>query len=364
MKLNIGETIKRLRKEREITQEEFAEVLGVSCQSVSRWENNNCYPGIELIPAIAGFFGISTDRLMGIDEITEKENIEKYLERFQKAISKGELDECIAIAREGVKEYPNSYVLLDKLMYALFASGDDDGNIPEWKENMEKYDAEITTLGERIMKYCPDLNIRLTATARLAFNHVLHGRKEIGRNLYEALPSMELCKERQILWALEKDEELPFLREAIKQSYELLKSFIWSLADADVVDAQTELDAINRIFELEKLILDGNRPKNSWGDVWLDFDIAKRYALVGDTANTFKHLHLSVSEAKAFDNRPDEQKYYAVLVGEITERKLDFETSDTRPLCEILRDKWLLHDEFDTVRDTDEFKAIIKELSE
>ena len=64
MKLNIGETIKRLRKEREITQEEFAEVLGVSCQSVSRWENDNCYPDIELIPSIAEFFGISTDRLM------------------------------------------------------------------------------------------------------------------------------------------------------------------------------------------------------------------------------------------------------------------------------------------------------------
>ena len=48
----------------------------------------------------------------------------------------------------------------------------------------------------------------------------------------------------------------------------------------------------------------------------------------------------------------------------MSERKLDFETSDTRPLCEILRDKWLIHDELDTVRDTDEFKAIIKELSE
>ena len=165
-------------------------------------------------------------------------------------------------------------------------------------------------------------------------------------------------------WALEKDEKLPFLRDTIKQSYEFLKSFIWLLADADVVDVETEFIAINKIFELEKLILDGNRPKNSWGDVWLDFDIAKRYALMGDKANTFKHLHLAVSEAKAFDNRPDEQKYTAVLVGEIIERKLDFETSDTRSLCEILRDKWLIHDELDCVRDTDEFKAIIKELSE
>lgn len=362
MKLNIGENIKSLRKQKDITQEQLAEMLGVSCQSVSRWESGVCYPDMELLPQLAKIFEITVDKILGVDDIAENKKVEEYLERFQKAINKGKIDECIAIAREGVAEYPNNYVLLDKLMYALFVSGDDDGNISEWKENMEKYDAEITALGERIMKYCPDINIRLEATSRLAFHHILHDRKEIGRKIYETFPTMELCKERQMWWALGNDEKLPFLRDAIKQSYEFLKSFIWLLADADVVDVETEFIAINKIFDLEKLILDGNRPKNSWGDVWLDFDIAKRYALMGDYDNMYKHLYIAVDEAKAFDNRPDEQKYSAVLVGEITERKLDFETSDTRPLCEILRDKWLLHDEFDSVRNTDEFKALIESL--
>ena len=353
MKLNIGETIKRMRKEKEITQEEFSQVLGVSCQSVSRWENGSCYPDIELVPTIASFFGVSTDKLMGVDEITEMENVEKYLERFQLSISRGEIDECIAVAREGVGEYPNNYILLDKLMYALFVAGDDDGNIPEWKENMERYDSEITALGERIMKYCPDQSIRLAATARLAFNHCLHGRKEIGRKIYETLPSMENCRELQIWWALKKEEKLSFLRNAIMKSYESLRTFIWLLADADVVDNETELIVLKKVFELEKLILDGNRPNNNWGTTWLNFDIAKRYALLKDYDNMYKHLHLAVDEAKAFDNRPDEQRYSAVLVGEIIERKTDFETADTRTLCEILRDKWMIHDEFDSVRDTD-----------
>ena len=363
MKLNIGETIKRMRKEKEITQEEFSQVLGVSCQSVSRWENGSCYPDIELVPTIASFFGVSTDKLMGVDEITKMENVEKYLERFQLSISRGEIDKCIAVAREGVGEYPNNYILLDKLMYALFVAGDDDGNIPEWKENMERYDSEITALGEKIMKYCPDQSIRLAATARLAFNHCLHGRKEIGRKIYETLPSMENCRELQIWWALKKEEKLPFLRNAIMKSYESLRTFIWLLADADVVDNETELIALKKVFELEKLILDGNRPNNNWGTTWLNFDIAKRYALLKDYDNMYKHLHLAVDEAKAFDNRPDEQRYSAVLVGEIIERKTDFETADTRTLCEILRDKWMIHDEFDSVRDTDKFKAIIKKLS-
>ncbi len=267
MRLNIGETIKMLRKEREITQEEFAEVLGVSCQSVSRWENDLCYPDIELIPTIAEFFGISTDRLMGIDETKEKEMVNSYLEAFQKEISKGNINECITIARKGVKEFPNNYILLNKLMYALFVSGDDDGNIPEWKENMEKYDDEITALGERIMKYCPDQNIRLEATARLAFNHCCQGRKEIGKKIYATLPPMKLCRENQIWWSLEKDEKLPFLQNAIMESYRYLSSFIWTLADADILPVETELLILKKDFEIEEIMLDGNRPQNSWGDV-------------------------------------------------------------------------------------------------
>lgn len=363
MKLNIGENIKSLRKQKDITQEQLAEMLGVSCQSVSRWESGVCYPDMELLPQLAKFFEITVDKILGVDDIAENKKVEEYLERFQKAINKGKIDECIAIAREGVAEYPNNYFLLDKLMCALFVSVDNSGNIPDWEENMEKYDAEITALGERIMKYCPDQNIRIAATARLAFNHVLHERKAIGRQIYETLPPMELCREMHIWWALEEEEKLTFLQKAIKDSYELLNTFIWLLADADLVDVKTELIAIKKLFELEKLILDGNRPNNNWGSVWLDFDIAKRYALMGDYDNMYKHLYVAVDEARAFDNRPDEQKYSAVLIGEITERKLDFETSDTRPLCEILRDKWLIHDEFDCVRDTDEFRAIVESLN-
>lgn len=363
MKLNIGEIIKKLRKERDITQEEFAEFIGVSSQSVSRWENSLCYPDIELIPVIANFFGVSTDMLMCMDETKEKQAVSSILDEYQNAISKGDIDKCIIIARKGVKDFPNNYVLLDKLMYALFVSGDDDGNIPEWKSNMEKYDDEITALGERIMKYCPDQSVRLSATARLAFNHCLHGRKEIGKQIYATLPSMEYCREKLMWWSLDENEKLPFIQESIMSSYQMLRSFIWLLADADVTSTKNELLAINKLFELEKLILEDNRPKNSWGDAWLNYAISSKYALLKDYNNMYKYLDIAVQKAKAFDNRPDEQSYCAALVGEITERKIDFETADSRPLCEILRDKWLQEQEFDCVRNDKAFFEIIKELS-
>ena len=182
MKLNIGKRIKELRRSKDITQEELSEILGVSYQSVSRWENDTCYPDIELLPTIADYFGVTVDKLIGADKSVEQAHVTQYLDRFQTALSQGKVYDCIDIARAGVAEYPNNYALLNKLMYALFLSGDEDGDIPEWQENMTKYDAEITALGERIMKNCPDQDIHLEATSRLAFNHCEMGRKKsVGR---------------------------------------------------------------------------------------------------------------------------------------------------------------------------------------
>lgn len=63
MKLTIGENIRNYRRKQDLTQEELAERLGVSYQSVSRWENGATYPDIELLPAISKLLGITVDKL-------------------------------------------------------------------------------------------------------------------------------------------------------------------------------------------------------------------------------------------------------------------------------------------------------------
>lgn len=65
MNLKISESIKALRNEMNITQAELAEKLSVSPQAVSRWENGQAYPDIELLVKIADFFKVSMDELMG-----------------------------------------------------------------------------------------------------------------------------------------------------------------------------------------------------------------------------------------------------------------------------------------------------------
>ena len=65
MKLNIGNVIRDRRRAMDLTQEQVAERLGVTCQSVSRWENGTTYPDIEFLPELADLLEVSLDEMMG-----------------------------------------------------------------------------------------------------------------------------------------------------------------------------------------------------------------------------------------------------------------------------------------------------------
>lgn len=75
MNLKVGENIRNLRLQHKLTQEQLADHLGVSYQSVSRWENSVSYPDIEFLPAIAKYFSVTTDYLLGEDENEKRKHL-------------------------------------------------------------------------------------------------------------------------------------------------------------------------------------------------------------------------------------------------------------------------------------------------
>ena len=78
--MNIGTKIKELRNHNKITQEDLAKTLCISTQAVSKWENGGS-PDLELIPAIAKYFKVSTDYLFDIEDY-ELTNIENKLFKY------------------------------------------------------------------------------------------------------------------------------------------------------------------------------------------------------------------------------------------------------------------------------------------
>ena len=79
MELNLGTSIRRLRTERGMTQEELAAFAGVSFQAVSKWECGTTTPDIALLPKLAVFFGVRIDDLFGITDEDELERVDYLL---------------------------------------------------------------------------------------------------------------------------------------------------------------------------------------------------------------------------------------------------------------------------------------------
>jgi len=86
----IGETIARLRKERGMTQENLAESMGVSPQTISKWENSATCPDVSLLPVLADFFGVSVDDLFGRQTeergMYRQESVDEAMEQMRRVI--------------------------------------------------------------------------------------------------------------------------------------------------------------------------------------------------------------------------------------------------------------------------------------
>ena len=74
--MSFAENLKQLRKERQLSQEELAEILDVSRQAVSKWEQGIGYPEVEKLLLLSNRLSVSLDRLMET-EITQKSNTQK-----------------------------------------------------------------------------------------------------------------------------------------------------------------------------------------------------------------------------------------------------------------------------------------------
>lgn len=110
MKLTIGENIRNYRKKNDLTQEEFADKLGVSYQSVSRWENGSFYPDLELIPVIAEELGVTVDTLFGLPEIEKEKRAEQAFDDLRRECIKSDYDatRIVELIRDIRRNYMDS----------------------------------------------------------------------------------------------------------------------------------------------------------------------------------------------------------------------------------------------------------------
>ncbi len=121
MKSNINENIKFYRKEKNFTQEQLAEAMGVSVGAVSKWESGASVPELSLILELADFFEISVDALLGYK--TRNNSAEETAERIDSLQDAKKYDEAISEAEKALKKFPNNFKIVYQSALAYFMKG-------------------------------------------------------------------------------------------------------------------------------------------------------------------------------------------------------------------------------------------------
>ena len=190
--MNIGTTIKKLRREREMTQETLAEYLGVSVSAVSQWESEKTMPDLSLIPSICNLLGVSADDLLGINLAQKQQKIRAITDEADSYSTRGYDTEAYRILKEGQKTYPDSWEIMWQLMYVAFQLGYSKDHT---KEEREAFTDEAVRLGETILEKCLNDSTRHSAIQVLCMIYPKRGNRERAEELAKKMPTMVCSRE-------------------------------------------------------------------------------------------------------------------------------------------------------------------------
>lgn len=176
----LSENLRKYRIIKNLTQEDVAEYLGITAQSVSKWERGESYPDITFLPALANIFETSIDLLIGMDTIRAEEtrlNIHNKAVAYQRH---GDYDAAEKTYRDALLIYPNKPGMLLGLASTLALKG----NVNEAIELMER--GLPLSINEKQ---------KSTMRATLCFLYLRAGQEEKANRLASELPHTRECRE-------------------------------------------------------------------------------------------------------------------------------------------------------------------------
>lgn len=355
MKLYISENLKRLRKEKGLTQEQLADRLSVSFQAVSKWECGDGYPDIVMLPSIAQIFGVSLDELVGMQKICSSEEAEKILAQVDMNESKGLREENVALLREAVKRFPNNYTIAAKLASNLFCT------VSKGGETNRKRAAEAAEIAEYILANCNDRKTVDWMRMDICYYYAYAGNKEKALERAEELPADERNTVKEFL--LEGNEKMIRCQENIILHLQALCNSLLARADVNCIDDpqlkdEDRVKILNKIVEISNVIFENGDHNFHYGlMVAVYANIAAVEVRSKDYDKAFDDLQKALELAIAADELPEKTPYTSLAVNKLTYDIYGINCSTPTLCCKELL-KYLNWSVFDDVRDTEEFKSV------
>ena len=178
--LYLAENLKKYRIMKDLTQEDIADYLNITPQSVSKWERGETYPDITLMPALANIFETSIDLLIGMDTVRAAETRYNIHKRANELMRNNQLDAAENVYRDALLIYPNKPGMILGLASVLAL-----------KSNSK----EAIELIERGLPLSVNEKQKATMRATLCFLYLKIGDSEQAKLLASELPHQRESRE-------------------------------------------------------------------------------------------------------------------------------------------------------------------------
>lgn len=187
----LSENLRAFRKKLDRTQEEVAAAVGVTPQSVSKWERGETLPDVSLLPALANYFRTSIDALIGMEKINDDTAHTVIFRHVHAAVDAGDLLSAVAQLEDALHLHPSDCAFAAELAICLALTGD-----PEQL-------SRAIALGESVLAGNSSEKLRHTTRAALCFLYEKAGDHERARAVAGQLPHRRESRE-EILQKLEQ----------------------------------------------------------------------------------------------------------------------------------------------------------------
>ena len=148
METRIAENIRAYRKRLGLTQEQLAEVLGVSAGAVYKWESKSSLPELKLIMELADFFDVSVDALLGYQ--MKDNRLDATVDRLWEASRRKDYT-ALSEAEKAIQKYPHSFDAVWACAFLYYAFGAESKNTA-WMHRA----IELLEKARLLLPQCPE----------------------------------------------------------------------------------------------------------------------------------------------------------------------------------------------------------------
>ena len=365
--MEIGTIIKRLRREKNITQERLAEYLSLSPQAISRWENGITYPDIATIPAIASFFCVTSDLLLGIDKDKREESVQQYLSEYFRLNASGEVQKALELMTEAKNKYPGDFRILIKYAWALAATVyvENDCESAKTEEERNSIHQEIVTVCNNIVEDCTIDDIRYNAIDLLSLAYSELGDKENAIKAAKRLPDITYTNSMALyrLYGYDTEEHIIFHQDNIQNLIFYLWIWIRSAVNGQRDPKNKVLLCKKAISLFETMYENGDYGYYHTMVAQIYESLMTAFIEMGDYDSAIDTAEKYINHEIEFIHALDGMKHTSILFDRLSFSGKNLMRSNTCPHAEVVC-RHLEDDVFSPIRDTDKFRALIDKLHE